>query len=156
MGTRPRRISSTRFPVITGEQKIRFAVLGPPVANHRPKAARSNRIDGRGVRMIKDKKDTAYQTLIAMECTSSLMRWRHENDATWVGSGEFHVDIEFHVQDLVKRDVDNLAKNVLDGLSKICFDDDRQVVSLSVTKHLNRKAPKTLVTIHRVEGFLVE
>lgn len=106
--------------------------------------------------MIKDKKDIEYQAAVGLSATTEIMRWRHENEQPWVGAGEFHVDLEFHVHDLIKRDVDNLAKNVLDGMSTIVFDDDKQVVSMSVTKRLNRKSPRTIVTVYKVEGFLAE
>ena len=106
--------------------------------------------------MIKDKKDVEYQTAIGMEAASAIMRWKHENQQPWKGDGEWHVDLEYHVHDLIKRDVDNLAKNTLDGMSSVVFNDDKQVVSMAVTKRLNRKSPKTIVTVYRVEGFLEE
>lgn len=36
---------------------------------------------------------------------------------------------------MTKPDLDNLAKAVLDGMNGIVFEDDKQVVGLSVTKH---------------------
>lgn len=36
--------------------------------------------------------------------------------------------------DLTKPDVDNVAKIVLDGLNSVAYEDDKQVVSLSVSK----------------------
>jgi Holliday junction resolvase RusA-like endonuclease len=139
---------------VSGEQRIRFAVLGPPVAWHRPKLSRSNRIDGRGVRVIKRSEDVNYQSALALQATSAMMRWAHENGQPWDASGEFHVDAEFHVHDLIKRDVDNILKNVMDGLSSICFNDDRQVVSVRMCKRLNRDKPRTVVSVWRTEGHL--
>lgn len=126
------------------------------MAWHRPKFTRSNRIDGRGIRAYKDKKDVAYQTSLALEATSAMMRWTHENGEQWNAEGEWALDVEFHVHDLRRRDADNLIKQAMDALSTICYKDDEQVVRLSVAKYLNRKHPKTIVTVSRVHGYLEE
>ena len=139
-----------------GKQEIRFCLHGPPVPWHRPKQSRSNRIDGRGVRRYKDQDDIAYQTGIGLEATSAMMRWAHENGIPWDAEGEWCVDIDAYVPDLRRRDKDNIGKNVLDGLSGICFDDDNQVVDGRVTKRLSRTMPRTIVTVYRVEGYLEE
>lgn len=136
------------------EQKVTFALFGPCVAWHRAKLSKSNRIDGRGRRHYKDNKDREFQLALGMSATSEIMKWAYDNGTPWDASGEFHLDMEFHVQDKIKRDIDNLEKNVLDSLSTIVFDDDNQVVSVKKKKVLNRKSPRTIVTVSRVDGFL--
>ena len=138
------------------EQKIRFCVHGPPIAWHRPKQSRSNRIDGRGVRRYKDKDDKEYQLALGLEATSAMMRWAHENDRPWNPEGEWCVDIEAFVPDLRRRDKDNIEKNILDALSGVCYDDDTFVVDGRTSKRLSREKPKTIVTVTRVEGYLSE
>jgi len=140
---------------VTG-QRIKFTLSGPPVAWHRPKFTRSNRIDGRGTRAYKDKNDRAYQLALGMEATSAMMLWSQSNQKQWDPAGEWHLDIEFHVHDLRKRDIDNLEKNVLDALSTIVYDDDKSVVSVKKTKSLCRKKPRTTVTVSRAYGHLTE
>jgi Holliday junction resolvase RusA-like endonuclease len=135
---------------------IKFALSGPPVAWHRAKLSRTNRIDGGGVRHYKDKGDRNYQSALGMSATAAIMEWAHHNQQPWDGTGEFHLDIEFHVHDLRKRDIDNLEKNVLDALTGIVYDDDQQVVSVNKTKMLSRSKARTIVSVKRVEGYLTE
>ena len=56
----------------------------------------------------------------------------------------------------IKRDVDNMTKNVMDALSNIAYDDDKQVCRMIVTKRLAREKPSTIVTLRRVHGYLDE
>lgn len=49
-----------------------------------------------------------------------------------------------------KPDCDNLAKSILDALNGIAFDDDMQVIMLTVTKFYSETA-KTVVTIGELE-----
>jgi Holliday junction resolvase RusA-like endonuclease len=136
------------------EQRVSFTLPGPPVAWHRPKLSRSNRTDGRGIRVIKHNKDVEYQAALAMQATSAIMLWAQSFKKPWDGTGEWELEIEFHVHDLIKRDVDNMCKNVMDALSGITYDDDKQVVRLIVTKMLNRELPRTIVAIRRVHRYL--
>jgi Holliday junction resolvase RusA-like endonuclease len=135
-------------------QHVKFALLGPCVPWHRSKQSRSNRIDGRGARHYKDPADVAFQLALGLEATSAMMKWAHSNQAQWNAEGEWRVDMEFYVQDLVKRDIDNLEKQVLDSLTGVCYDDDKQVCAVSKFKMLSRTKPRTVVTVSRVEGYL--
>lgn len=47
--------------------------------------------------------------------------------------------------DTFKPDVDNIAKNVLDALNGIAWDDDSQVVELIVRKHPRSREPERIV-----------
>lgn len=136
-------------------QEIQIMLPGPPVAMHRPKFSRSNRLDGKGTRAIKDKKDVEYQAAIGMAATAAVQRWAHEHQKPWDGTGEWEVEADFHLPDLRRRDLDNCLKNALDGLSGVAFNDDTQVVSVSCTKRLDRERPKTFITVRRVDhGWL--
>ena len=106
------------------------------------------------MRRYKDKADTQYQLALGLEATAAMMRWAHENGQQWNGGGEFHVECEFHLPDLRRRDIDNTLKSVLDGLSGVVFDDDTQVVSVRMCKRLNRDKPRTIVSVWRTEGHL--
>ena len=44
------------------------------------------------------------------------------------------------IQATIKPDLDNIAKAVLDGLNGLAFDDDKQVVSLKVSKRYDHEA----------------
>lgn len=47
--------------------------------------------------------------------------------------------------DTFKPDVDNIGKNVLDALNGIAWDDDSQVVELTVRKHPRTRAQERIV-----------
>jgi Holliday junction resolvase RusA-like endonuclease len=138
------------------EQRITFKLEGPPVPWHRARLSRSNRIDGGGVRHYKDKKDIAYQKAISTQAMHALQLWAQSFKKPWDPSGEWEMECEFNVHDLVKKDVDNLGKQAMDALSGVAYDDDKQVVRMIVTKRLNREKPSTTVTIRRVHGYLEE
>lgn len=138
------------------DQRCSFALLGPPVAWHRAKLSRSNRIDGKGVRHFKAKKDVEYQLALGMEATNAIMLWAQANGTPWDPTGEWHVDIEAHVHDLRKRDLDNVTKNVCDALCGIVYNDDQQVVGIKATKFLNRESPRTIIRVSRAYGHLEE
>ena len=138
------------------EQRVSFTMPGKPVAWHRPKLSRSNRIDGRGIRVIKHPQDVVYQDSLAMYAMHALQLWTQSFKMPWDASGEWEMEVEFHVHDLIKRDVDNMTKNVMDALSNIAYDDDKQVCRMIVTKRLAREKPSTIVTLRRVHGYLDE
>lgn len=48
-----------------------------------------------------------------------------------------------------KPDIDNIAKIIMDGLNKVAWDDDKQVVELKVIKAWSNE-PRTEVTIREV------
>jgi len=141
---------------LMADQRIKFTLVGTPQAWHRPKLSRSNRIDQRGVRVFKDKRDVAYQTALGMEATSAMMLWAQSNRKAWDATGEWCVDVAFCVPDLRRRDIDNLAKSCLDALTGIVYDDDTQVTVLKATKSLNRSRAQTTVTVTRAYGHLTD
>ncbi len=141
---------------MTEQQRLTFTLPGPPVAWHRPKLSRSNRSDGRGVRVIKRDEDVSYQKSIAQAVIHAIQLWTQSFKRPWDGSGEWELELEFNVHNLIKRDVDNMAKNVMDALSGVGYDDDGQCVRLIVTKRLNREKPRTVVTLRHVFGYLEE
>lgn len=138
------------------EERITFTVPGKPIPWHRARLSRSNRIDGRGVRHYKDQKDVAYQKAISMHAMHSIQLWTQSFKKPWDPSGEWEMECEFSVHDLVKKDVDNLGKQAMDALSGVAYNDDKQVVRMIVTKRLNREKPSSIVTLRRVHGYLEE
>ncbi|GIM29875.1 phage protein [Clostridium polyendosporum] len=59
--------------------------------------------------------------------------------------------IEGKIRPIKKPDTDNVAKIVLDSLNKIAFDDDSQVVSLSVDKYYSDN-PRVELTLESVQN----
>lgn len=62
----------------------------------------------------------------------------------------FVVEVEFHVKHGRRRDVDNLAKTVLDALNNAVWADDAQVVELHCTVTRVTEDPGTHLRIRRV------
>ena len=56
------------------------------------------------------------------------------------------------IHPIKKPDVDNLAKIIADSLNKIAYEDDKQIVLLSVKKAYARQ-PKTVVEIKQIRGI---
>lgn len=63
----------------------------------------------------------------------------------------YAVEAEFFNGTRQRRDVDNMVKLVLDGLNKVAWEDDNQVIQISAKKHYVLKTEAhTLVTVKRV------
>lgn len=56
-----------------------------------------------------------------------------------------------HILPTKKPDVDNIAKIILDGLNDVAWDDDTQVVELSVSKHYSEN-PRVAVMIEEINA----
>ena len=136
------------------DQRITFTLPGNPIPWHRSKQTRTNRIDGKHTRFYKDKADVKYQDALAMHAMHALQLWTQAFKKPWDASGEFRVEVAFHVHDLRRKDIDNLFKQIGDALNNVVWDDDNQIVSLSAKKVLNRERPHVIVTINRVHGYL--
>ena len=91
-----------------------------------------------------------------MQAMHAIQLWTQSFKKPWDPSGEWELECEFHVHDLVKKDIDNLVKQTMDALSDVAYDDDKQVVRLNVTKRLDRENPRTVVSLRRVHGYLEE
>lgn len=119
---------------------VRFFVPGDPVAKGRPRAVRTRT----GVRMHTPEKTERYERLV-----------QHHAMLASVGAfnGPVRVFLDFGIatpaswskkrteaalsgleRPCKRPDVDNLAKSVLDALNGIIYDDDVQVVELTVRK----------------------
>jgi len=49
-----------------------------------------------------------------------------------------------------ERDIDNFSKLLLDALTGIVYEDDSQIVSLTITKAYDKENPRVDVEIHTV------
>lgn len=112
---------------------IRFVVHGPPVAWQRPE----NRAGG-GRRAAP--KSAAYQSLVRAIATSVASR-----DRAFPAPKECTILVAVYVPDLRRRDLDNCAKNVLDGMKGPIYGDDTQVEALVAIKRVDRAAPRVEV-----------
>lgn len=133
---------------------IRFEIPGEPGAKGRP---RFSTFGGRAVAYT-DKKTRLYELLVK----DAYMTQIGNPDPI---KGEMKVEINAHfaipkstskrkratmvagkIKPTKKPDTDNIAKIMLDSLNGIAFEDDKQVVELTVTKHYSER-PRVEVSV---------
>jgi len=106
----------------------------PPTANHLTMTV--------GRRRVKTKKHREY--------VAKVRACVFEQKIKSFGSERLRISIHAFPPDKRKRDIDNLFKAVLDGLSYACvFDDDSQIDRLSIERHAVEKGGRLLVSIER-------
>lgn len=111
-----------------------FSVIGRPVAKGRP------RFDRRSGRTYTPKKTREYEEMVG---TIAAFR----RPARWPLDSEYCVELGVYLPDARKRDIDNIAKCVLDALNGIAWRDDRQVANLHVTREIDRDNPRVEIRI---------
>ena len=112
--------------------KCQFNAPGNPVPKQRPRFA--------GKRVYTAPKTVAFERLIG-DC-AIIMR-----PAGWPQNGKYSVVVEAYFKDARRRDVDNIAKSVLDGLNGVLWADDHQVAEVTSRKFIDRENPRTVVTV---------
>lgn len=117
--------------------KTTFQALGNPIPKQRPRFVRFSRGGGR---TYTPEPTVRYEKLIG-DC-AIIMR-----PANWPQNGKYSVKVEAYFKDARRRDIDNVAKSVLDGLNGILWADDNQVAELNATKTIDRDNPRTVVTV---------
>jgi len=116
------------------EKVVRFTVLGEPRSKQRP------RVTARGTY-------TPTETRQAERTVQAA--WR----ATQADPFAFQVvvSIDFYNGNKRRRDLDNMAKLVLDALNKVAYADDYQVVGLNLRKfQTTRERARTVVCLQEV------
>jgi len=61
--------------------------------------------------------------------------------------GNIEMEIILFFKDLRKRDIDNYNKIVLDALESFLYNDDRQIVQLTIQKKIDRLEPRIEVLV---------
>ncbi len=64
----------------------------------------------------------------------------------WCASA-VELDLRIYLPDRRTRDIDNIAKSLLDGMNGVLFRDDRQVCATAITKELDRANPRVEVVV---------
>ena len=60
--------------------------------------------------------------------------------------------LTFYLPDERTRDVDNLIKSVLDGMNKVVYDDDRQVMGVITVSRVDKHEPRMDARVYRSEN----
>jgi Holliday junction resolvase RusA-like endonuclease len=118
----------------TPDRVVTFTVLGEPRSKQRPRVTR-------------------YGTYTPKETLEQEAKFRTE----WLRLDEARfdyqvvIDIVFYNGTKHRRDIDNMAKLVLDGLNGYAFRDDFRVVGLNLEKKFTSKGKaRTVVTLREV------
>ncbi len=79
-----------------------------------------------------------------------------KEDYQWQAKSQWHkkpldreldVSIDLYFGTKRKSDIDNFCKLILDSLEGIVYENDNQIMSLNITKHYDKNAPRAEVTI---------
>ena len=83
---------------------------------------------------------------------------RYEEKVAWCArstglsaplTGEVKLEIHLWLPDRRRRDIDNIAKSIADGLNGIAWDDDHQVTQLVVSRAgVDRANPRAEIRLH--------
>lgn len=114
-----------------------FTVLGPPRPWQRAQV-------GANGKHFKPRRTRAYQKLVAT--VAGLMRPR-----AWPLEARYRVEAKVFFPDARTRDIDNVAKSLLDGLNGVLWKDDRQVELLSMQRAVDRTSPRIEVVVDALE-----
>jgi crossover junction endodeoxyribonuclease RusA len=123
-------------------KSFEFQVPGPPVVKARPRSTTTS--TGKRRTYTPDK-TAKYESKVA---SFALI----ERPRGWPLDLLYAVSLEFYLPDKRRRDIDNLAKSVLDGLNGIGYADDAQISTLIVVKKFDKKYPRVdvVVTVQEV------
>ena len=111
---------------------VTFAVLGTPQPKQRARRGRTGR----------------WYTPAATVAYEAAVGWAaREAGIHQPCTGPVRLAVSLWFPDRRRRDVDNVAKSVLDGLNGIAWSDDSQVAELSVSRDVDRDRPRALITV---------
>jgi len=118
---------------------VRFVVPGPVVPWQRAASV--------GTRRYTSAKQRSYQRTVRLIAQASRPR------GPWLPSkaSRYRVDVDAYLPDERRRDLDNVAKTILDALNGVLYLDDSQVVTLLVATHIDRADPRVVVAVREVE-----
>ena len=102
---------------------LEFTIDQQPVSKERPRVYRG--------KTITPEKTKSYEKLVG---TVALF----ERPKSWPLDAEYALDIEITNGDKRRRDIDNQLKAIMDGLNKILWNDDSQVVDVRIRSRFER------------------
>lgn len=143
---------------------IKLVIYGEPEAKQRPRVSMANGI----VRTYTPSKTTNYESLIRHEYTEKYGGITFDRDTPIIVSITAYFGLskcDYGKKGLSKsgrekiamdycmthKDLDNIAKIVLDSLNNVCFVDDKQVVVLNCYKRWTQESPRVEIVIGEIE-----
>lgn len=117
---------------------LKFSVPGQPVP--------FQRTGGSGKRRYTPTRYKTYKQLVALVAGGAKSR-----ATDWPMDARYAVHCIAHFGDRRCRDVDNVAKSLMDGLNGVAYGDDHQVDELSAKKVLQSGDPRLDVIVEVIE-----
>lgn len=115
---------------------LTFTVPGPPVPKERARILKR--------RKYTPDKTKAFEASVAAFAKIAM----RDADVEMVGKKiPVALSLEFYMQDGRRRDIDNMAKSVMDGLNGVLYHDDYQVVRLECVKSVDKDEPRTVIAL---------
>ena len=140
--------------MVNCRSKVIFIVKGEPRGKGRPRFTKSGHA-------YTDEKTKQYETLVIESYLDAADGFKFTSPVSVTIMAHFKPPkkskkvvgdmLAGHILPTKKPDVDNIAKIILDGLNRIAWDDDTQVVDLSITKYYS-EFPRVSVMIQEVEA----
>ena len=111
---------------------VTFVVPGPPQPKQRARR-------GPNGRWYTPRATAAYEAAVGWAAREAGIR----HPCT----GPVRLGVNLWFPDRRRRDVDNVAKSVLDALNGVAWNDDSQVAELIVARDLDRDEPRAEITV---------
>ena len=135
------RMPDTKKEEVSISLPITFTVEGVP----RPKA-RARR--GKGGRWYTPNSTKAYEEAVGWAARAAGVHEPREDGV--------RLDIVLWMPDRRRRDLDNCAKSICDGLNGIVYLDDSQVAELVVKRRIDGQRPRAEITVAAIDRRYVE
>jgi Holliday junction resolvase RusA-like endonuclease len=118
---------------------VTFTVPGPVVPWQRASSV--------GTRRFTSTRQRGYQASVRMHALAARPR------GPWLPTkaSRYRVDVEAYLPDERRRDLDNIAKTILDALNGVLYLDDSQITTLLVATHVDRERPRVEVRVVELE-----
>lgn len=138
-------------------EKVSFQIIGEIVTKARPRA---RVVNGKYAQIYTPNKTVVYENLVKLSYTDQVGKY-YGDEPLFVSIDAFFVcpDSLKKYQDNLKctnhKDLDNIAKTILDALNGVAYKDDKQVCELEVKKHYSALGYDYIrVSIMNLEGSL--
>lgn len=67
--------------------------------------------------------------------------------------GDIRVELDFYFNNRRNNDIDNYSHPILDFMSKIVYEDDRQIIDLHVKKFYSKDNPRIVIRVDKIVTF---
>lgn len=124
------------------DDRFAFTVEGSPVPAPRMTTGQ--------IRRLKSGKDLANSQIVRYLEWKDMVGWAAKAHGAQLMTGRLEVRMWFYLHTRRRRDWDNLAKAICDGLNSICYQDDSQVDRALITIRTGYQDEHVDVEIRRI------